>query len=129
MPYGSPAALCEEVALICHPTVPIETLSMRDVQKIYRGLRTRWNDEKRIFLVISKDREVSDIFIREYIGKSSSQFITYWKKRVFSGKSLMPKMAKTEEDVIRYVAQTPWALGYVSASHKLNNVKTISVIK
>ena len=39
---------------------------------------------------------------------------SYWQQRIFSGRDVPPPEVDTENQVIKYVAGDPGALGYVS---------------
>jgi phosphate transport system substrate-binding protein len=48
---GCSIAAAEPIAVLVHPTNPIENVSSLEIAKIFRGQRSLWPDGQRIFLV------------------------------------------------------------------------------
>jgi hypothetical protein len=51
----------------------------------------------------------------EFLGKTSSQFTTSWKKQMFSGNGIMPRMLADDAEVAAFVARTPSAIGFIAS--------------
>ena len=66
-------------------------------------------------------------FCKTYVKKSPSQFLSHWKKMMFTGKGQMPTALANEEDMINAVAEAEGAIGYVSAGKETDQAKTITV--
>lgn len=125
LPAGGAAA--NGPILIVHPEVSADSLSGRDVQAIFLGEMTRWPGQERIAFVTLKIEGVHDAFLREYVGKTASQYDIFWKKKVFSGQGRMPKSMDSPEAVIEFVAATPGAIGYLPAGTPPGNAKAVPV--
>jgi len=123
----TPIAFAENVIIICHPDVPENSLNKNDIKNIFLGKKTEWGDNKKIIFVVLKENETHETFLKEYVEKTSFQYLNYWKKQVFTGKGKPPKSFDTENELIDYVANTEGAIGYVSAGIEKKNVKVISV--
>jgi hypothetical protein len=65
--------------------------------------------------------------VKAYTQKTPSQFKSYWKKLVFTGKGSAPKSFHTDAEVIRYVAETPGAISYISSETRPENVKILKI--
>lgn len=52
---------------------------------------------------------------------------SYWQQLIFTGRGLPPPELASDQDVVRYVARNPGALGYVSGGTDLGAVKVVSV--
>jgi len=61
------------------------------------------------------------------LGKSDQALRNYFKTLVFTGKGSMPKSFPSDAEIIKYVAKTPGAIGYVSASTDAAGVKKIAI--
>ena len=121
-------ALClaGDVIVIVNKSVSESSLDQKFIKSIYLGKKTSWNDGSNItFVVLNGD--VHDTFLKKYVGKKASQFNAFWKKQIFTGKGIPPKKLDSEKAMVEFVAQTPGAIGYVSANAKVANVKTITV--
>lgn len=120
-------ALAGGVVVIGNASVPTSALSRQDISNIFLGNKTAWDDGGKITFVIQKDSAGHEIFLKEFIGKTPSQFANYWKKQVFTGKGSSPQSLDSDQEMIKFVGETKGAVGYVSSGVGLNNVKTISV--
>jgi len=122
---GSAAALAE-VILISNKSVSASSLSENDVQDIFLGKTAKWPDGSKIHFVTLKG-DVHKDFLKQYIKRTESQYNTYWKKMLFTGKGNRPKEFDSEKEMIDWVASTEGAIGYVSKSTGAGSAKVISV--
>ncbi|MBI5551456.1 MAG: substrate-binding domain-containing protein [Desulfobacterales bacterium] len=120
-------AAAGDVVVIANPSVATSSLSKQDVSNIYQGKKSTWDDGSKIVFVVLKGSAAHEQFLTEYVGKNDSQFDTFWKKQVFTGKGTPPQAFDSDEAMIDFVAKTAGAIGYVSATAKVANVKTITV--
>ena len=60
-------------------------------------------------------------------GKSDQALRNHFKTLVFTGKGAQPKAFANDADVVKYVAATKGAIGYVSESADVSGVKKIQV--
>ena len=115
-----------DVLIIANKNVSEDSISKEDVKNIFLGNTVKWKDKSSISFVILKN-DVHRAFLKEYIKRSSSQYGNYWKKMVFTGKGRQPRAFETEKELIRYVAETDGAIGYINKGTEMMNVKTINV--
>jgi len=115
-----------EVLIIANKNVSQDSISKEEVKQIFLGKTVKWADKSKILFVILK-KDVHKDFLKEYIKRSSSQYKNYWKKMVFTGKGRKPTAFETEKELVRYVAETEGAIGYISTGTEMMNVKTINV--
>ena len=52
---------------------------------------------------------------------------SYWQQLIFSGRAIPPPELDSDEEVVRYVAKYPGAVGYVSGGSELSGVRTVIV--
>ena len=116
-----------EYAVIANRGVSISSLTRQEAQAIFTGEKTRLEDGKSIRIVVLQGGEASRSFLQQVLGKTPSQFDIYWKKLIFTGKAGAPRTFDSPSAVVRYVASTPGALGFVGSSDVTGQVKTISV--
>ena len=118
--------MANDVVVITNKSVSTTTLTKNDLSKIYLGKKSSWNDGSSIkFVVLTGDTHAA--FLKDYIGKTESQFSTFWKKQVFTGKGSPPKEFNSDQAMVEFVAQTTGAIGYVSSSADVSKVKTITI--
>ena len=117
----STAASAEDT-IIVHPSAAVASLGTDEVKDLFLGRKGSWPDGSKVTVAVVKDHEG----FAALVGKSSSQFVTGWKKLVFTGKGVMPEILDTPEAVAAFVAKTPGAIGYVDAS-KAGGCKPIAI--
>lgn len=115
-----------DILVIANRSVPAASLSKDDVKRIYLGSMSRWEDGSRVNFVVLKD-DTMDAFLSAYVGTSSSQFAQHWKRQVFTGKGQMPPMYDKSSDVVKFVANTPGAIGFVPEETRTDEVKVLGV--
>ena len=124
----SPAmAYTGDVVVICNASVNVDSLSRRDIKNIFLGKNTRWEDGQKISFVTLACGDEHDAFLKHYVGKTSSQFNNFWKKKAFTGKGKIPQSFTAPEELIDYVMKTPGAIGYVPSSAYQNQTKSIMI--
>lgn len=115
-----------EVVVIANNGVSETSMTKEKIKNIFLGKIVKWQDGGRIHFVTLKG-DVHKDFLKAYVGRNASQYKTYWKKIMFTGKGSMPKTFSTEQEMVQYVANTEGAIGYIDKNTATENVKTISV--
>jgi ABC-type phosphate transport system substrate-binding protein len=113
-----------DVQVIAHPAVPAE-LAAADVKDIFLGAKTTVGGAA-VEPVLSS-AATHEAFLKTYVGKSDQGFRNHLKSLVFTGKGSMPKSFASDAEVIKYVASTKGAIGYVTAGADAAGVKKIQV--
>ena len=126
-PMAVPEASASDVSIICNKDVPEVSLSKGAVKNIFTGKKRIWSNGDKITFVVLKTGDTHKQFCKTYINKSTAQFMSHWKKMMFSGKGQMPKFFEQEQDMINFVAKTEGAIGYVSAGKASDQVKTLAI--
>jgi ABC-type phosphate transport system substrate-binding protein len=68
-------------------------------------------------------REFSALVLK----RSVSAVRSFWQQRIFSGRDLPPPEFDSDEAILRYVASSPGAVGYVSAKALVGPVKVLQL--
>lgn len=116
-----------DLVLIGNPSLRESTLRKKDVKNIYLGKKRVWKDGTKIVFAIQTEKDLLKLFLKEYVGKSPSQYDNFWRNRIFSGKGSSPLTFDGNQEMINFVSKTKGAIGYVSAGSNLEDIKTISV--
>jgi len=119
--------LAGDIIVICNKSVAESTVGKQDLKNIYMGKKTTWNDNKKIVFVVQDNSNVNEQFLSTYINKSSAQYSSYWKEKVFTGQGTPPKSLASDKEIIQFVTQTDGAIGYVSSGDGLDNVKKLTI--
>jgi ABC-type phosphate transport system substrate-binding protein len=117
----------DEIALIAHPSVPAESIDDDGVKSFLLGTKTKWPNGPVLKLAVLHSGSVHETVIKTFTNRTAEQFDKYWKKQVFTGQGIMPFIAKTEAEMLDYVASNPGAFGYISRSAATGAVKTVMV--
>lgn len=110
----------EDVILVANGSVSDSSITRQLAQDMFLGKKVTWSDGTAIVLATLSDGETHDKFLRAVVGRTASQFSTYWKKLAFSGKAMEPKSFDTEEKLLKFVGENKGAVGYVSAKTAAN---------
>ena len=116
-----------DTLLIAHKDAPETTLSKKEIQEIFLGKRSQWQNHSAIHPATVKDAELHSAFLKQYIKKSASKWNAYWKRLVFTGTGTLPQQFETEQELLKYVVKTKGAIGYVDAETPVDNVTIITI--
>lgn len=118
-----------DVIIIANNSVTEKKLERESLERIYLGKKSQWSDGSKVVPVVLKTGTVHSSFLKRYLDRDASQFSTYWKQVVFTGRGVPPKSFPNETNLVKYVNETPGAIGYVSTMPTAENVHKIDVAK
>jgi hypothetical protein len=101
-------------------------LSAADVKEIFLGAKDSVGGTA-VVPVLASAGATHEAFLKAYVGKSDQALRNHFKSLVFTGKGSMPKSFASDAEVVKYVASTKGAIGYVSGGAELAGVKKVSV--
>lgn len=125
--FGSIHAMAGNVKVIANPSVKIESISISEIKSVFLEERNSLHDGTHVEPVLSKGGPAHESFLKEYLDKNNDALQDYYRTLVFTGKGLMPKALRSDEEVAAYVAKTRGAIGYVSSTAPVDGVKTLTV--
>jgi hypothetical protein len=125
--YLTAEAQRAEIKIIVNPNVEAAEISRDDLNRIFLMTKTSLLGASHLEPVLEKAGPVCDQFLKEYMGRTNSALMIYYRSLMFSGKALIPKSFKSDSEVIEYVAKTKGAIGYVASSADVAAVKTLKV--
>lgn len=106
--------------IVVHGGSGASEITRDEVKNIFLGKSTRWQGSAvKLAVLDSGDAESA---YPELTGKSASQFESYWKRLVFTGRGIMPKTFSSDADLLAYVAETPGAVGFIVGSEVIDGV-------
>lgn len=116
------------IVVIAHRSAPDSSLDKSAVLDFYTGDIKSWSDGQRVVLLDLDDhRDLRDRFF-DYLGKTSSRMRSIWLKNMLSGEGQPPRALIDEDSVVRTVAATPGAIGFVSRDKVDDDVKVLLTI-
>ncbi len=119
--------LAIEVVIIVNKSVKNDSFTKAEIRNIFLGTTTEWQNKKKISFYTLNKLGAHKKFVRQYTRKSPDQFRAFWRRQLFTGKGKIPRSFKTEAEMVKHVAENEGAIGYVSSSASVDNVKLITV--
>ena len=113
------------IAVIVAPEAVTPKLGREELALIFKYKRRFWDDGKKIQAVnLPVSHPLRRAFSMQVLGHSPEELDDYWRDMYFHG-VLPPYVLASDEAVIRFVASTPGAIGYVSNCLADHRVKVI----
>lgn len=111
---------------------PVSELKRDELARIFLKKQTRWKDGKEVSPVDQSARSsVRAAFSREVLAAEGLDKISavenYWRQQIYSGRGNPPAVKTSDDEVRRFVAATPGAIGYVSENAELAGVKAVKL--
>lgn len=126
-----PATYANEQGLvIVSDNLEVSNLSKKELENIFLGRKTMWENGKRINIAISESdsTKVSD-FLSEHLGITNSRFKKYWLKKVFAGYGIAPKIFKNNDTAISFVKRQENSIAFIvsDTTEVMDGYKTITI--
>ncbi|MHB1173928.1 MAG: type 2 periplasmic-binding domain-containing protein [Sulfuriferula sp.] len=123
--YGANA---RAVTIIVNPSVTIASVSQNAVRSMFAMKLLQWPDGQpvRVF-VLPDDNPLHRAFCKEVLDVYPYQLRQTWDRLVYSGTGQAPIEVNSEEEMLKSVAHTPGALGYLKKIKPGERVRTLSV--
>ena len=116
-----------DIKVIANSSVGAWALSADDLKGVFLETKTSLSDGSHVEPVLLKAGTVHEAFLKEYVGKSDSALITYYRSLVFTGKGTMPKAFASDAEVVSFVGKTKGAIGYVGVGASTGSARTLAV--
>ena len=127
--FGWPETSFSQVAVIAHKSVPIDKIKKSKLLDFYTGDIRKWNDGQPVVILDLKPRGDTKKAFYEFLGKRPSRLKSIWLRKMLSGEGDPPLSMKSEDELLKKVASTPGALGFVSQRRATGDVKTLFLIE
>jgi len=103
-------------ALIGNKNVAAEKLDGATVKAVFLGKKVAWDSAGRVTLAVLKAGPVADEFLKSAVDMNASAFGNHWRRLAMTGGGTAPKAFEKEEDLRKFVAETPGAIGFLDAA-------------
>ena len=121
-------ALAGEVKVIANAAINSASMSDSELRSVFLLQRKTLKDGSAVEPVLQKRGPVHDAFCKQFLSRDGEEIRIYYDGIVFTGKGSMPKQLNSDADVVKYVARTPGAIGYVSSSASTDGVKVLMMV-
>lgn len=113
-PATDPAS---RVVVVVNKANETDGLPFDTVRKIFLLEKTFWKDSKPIRVLAQESSNESRKLVLEKIYKMDERkYKKYWQLKIFKGEVSSAPLERTEEQIVKEVAQEESALGYLSAA-------------
>lgn len=119
------APLCAGPLVVAHKGVASEKVDASSLKAIFLGKKVSWDGAGRVVLATLKSGAVADEFYKDRLEMNASAFGNHWRRLAMTGGGIAPKSFETEAELLKFVAETPGAVGFASASS--DQVATLAV--
>ena len=92
-----------------------EKIDKETVRNIFLGNKIFWKSGKRILPVHLRVTDSSfQAFLEDVINMDQTQFTSYWRRKLFSGRAYPPKQLERDDLIIEYVKNNTDGIGVIS---------------
>ena len=130
-PVGSSIAAAptpSDVAVIVHPKVGVDNLSLADLRKVLMGERQFWTSNMRVTLLIrapvARER---DVVLKKIYQMTEAQFRKYWAEKILQGTTAGPRFVYSNQTATELVSKLEGCIAFVDASQVPKGVKTLKI--
>ena len=102
-------------ALIGNKNVASEKLDAATLKSVFLGKKVAWDGAGRVTLAVLKGGPVADEFLKGAVDMTASAFNNHWRRLAMTGGGTAPKAFDKEDELRKFVAETPGAIGFVDA--------------
>ena len=119
-------AFAGDVKIVANPSIRSDAISPAGLRSIFLQDQ-RSLDGYRVEPVLAKSGAAHETFLRRYLGKNDDALRTYYRTLIFTGTGAMPRSFDSDGEIVRYVAKTKGALGYVNIDFPTPGVKVLAI--
>jgi ABC-type phosphate transport system substrate-binding protein len=126
--FGAISAIASAApAVIGNKNLASEKLDAATLKSVLLGKKVAWDSAGRVVLAVLKGGPVADEFLQKAAEMNSSAFNNHWRRLAMTGGGTAPKSFDKEEDLRKFVAETPGAIGFVDSANVDASVAVIPV--
>ena len=124
-----PGLADEAIAIVTQPSNEVSNLSLETLKLVYlRKLMLDSNGKRWLPLNLPSSHELRIAFSLALFKSLPDEQESFWNEQYYQGIT-PPHVVASEEAVLRFVAITPGAIGYVNQRNVDERVKVLAVIK
>jgi ABC-type phosphate transport system substrate-binding protein len=123
--FFSHSLVADEFLVVVAKNLIITQMNKQEVERIFRR-KTRINKQGKRWVPVNLEinNPLRQAFSKKLFKQSPEAMEAFWNVQYFKGIS-PPYVVSSEEAVLRFVASTPGAIGYISACHLDSRVHVV----
>lgn len=115
-------SFAKEYLVLSNDTKRDEVIDRETVKNIFLGNKLYWKSGKRIMPVhLSVEDSSFQAFLEEVIDMDSTQFTSYWRRKLFSGRAYPPKQFEKDDMIIEFIRKNNAGIGVISKASDKNS--------
>jgi hypothetical protein len=114
-------------AIIGNKNIAAEKLDGSTVKAVFLGKKVSWDTGGRVVLAVLKAGPVADEFLQKAAEMNASAFNNHWRRLAMTGGGTAPKFFEKEEELRKFVAETPGAIGFIDGANADASVATLTL--
>ncbi|MCV2370356.1 type 2 periplasmic-binding domain-containing protein [Roseateles oligotrophus] len=114
-----------DVAVIVHPGNSA-SIDEEQITKIFLGQTKTFSGGAEATPVDIKESPLREDFGNKILKKTPAQLKALWARQIFTGGAKPPRELASDDEVVKFVASTPGAIGYVDAGKANATVKVVA---
>jgi len=104
-------------AIIGNKNIAGEKLDAATVKSVFLGKKVAWDGAGgRVVLAVLIAGPVADEFLKTAVDMNASAFNNHWRRLAMTGGGTAPKAFYKDEDLRKFVAETPGAIGFIDGA-------------
>lgn len=117
------------VAIVVHPSTPVDNLGFQQLRQIFLGEQQFWSDNSRVTLLVRAPAAIERAVILDRVYRmNEGQFQQYWIARVFRAQVPSgPKIVYSTEMARELVTAIPGAITFMPAAAVGPDVKVLRI--
>ena len=127
--FGMSNISIPQVAIVVNKSTVVKDIDASVLLDIFSMNIRKWNNDAPIIVFGLKGNSEIDSAFYAYLGKKPLDMKKLWMRLQLSGEGKAPTMFTSEDDLVKKIAATPGAIGFISLDHVTDNVKVIVTIK
>lgn len=123
-----PAATAD-IAVVVHPGVPVNELSLAEVRKVLLGDRQFWSLNLRVTVLMrAPEAREREVILKSVYQMTEAQFRQYWIAKVFRAEVASgPRIVYSEEEAGGAASTTPGSIAFVDAARIPKGLKVLRI--
>lgn len=118
-----------QVVVIANKSVPLDTITSAKLYDYYSRETRLWDKDQPVVVYDLKPKKEIKVLFYKSFGKSINIMKSIWMVNMLSGEGDPPKSLKSEDEMLKRVANTPGAIGFISMAKVKDEVKVLAIIK
>jgi hypothetical protein len=96
-----------------------------EVKAVFLGQSNSLSGGGNVQVGMPKSGKLREDFVLGYVGKNEKQYKAIWTQLIFTGRAQEPKQFENEDELKKWVASTPNAVGILDSAKVDASVKVI----